>query len=202
MEHSATYTIYFGDSKVVIASENPTFAAAIMVVDDRLSVSRAKVLKKVETDKCVVILTPDPRKTFDLLASEFVVVEAAGGVVTNDSDALLMIYLRQRWDLPKGHIEQGESSAVAALREVEEETGVRAEIVGNEPVMCTLHAYDTYGRWELKRTAWWRMRAVGGDIRPQQEEGIGEVVWCPMAELAERLESSYPTIKELLARCM
>lgn len=202
MEHPATYTIYFGDSKVVIASECPVVAASVIAVDDTLSVSRAKVLKKVETDKYVAILTPDPRKTFDLLASEFVVVEAAGGVVTNDDDELLMIYLRRCWDLPKGHIEEGESSDVAALREVKEETGVCAEIVDNKPVMCTLHAYDTYGRWELKRTVWWRMRAVGGSIRPQQEEGIGEVVWCPRAELAERLKSSYPTIKELLARCM
>ncbi len=199
MLHSREYTIYFGDAKVVITTSKPADCGSVLGVDDNLSVSRAKVIKKVETDKFVAILSSNTMRTFEALAQQFCVVRAAGGVVTNHRGELLMIYLRGRWDLPKGHIEEGEQSSVAALREVGEETGVKAEIVGCEPLMITLHAYDTYGRWELKSTDWWQMRASTDVLKVQAEEGIVDVEWCAGAELRERINASYPTIKEVVA---
>lgn len=198
MKQSAPYTIYFGDARVDITSSQPDSGSSLLVVDDTLSVLRAKVIKKVETDKFVTILSPNPRQTFSLLAAQFVEVRAAGGVVINEGGELLMIYLRKRWDLPKGHIEDGESSAEAACREVLEETGVEAVVVDDKPLITTLHAYDTYGRWELKYTDWWRMTAVGGELRPQTEEGICGIGWYSGIGLAERLNSTYPTIKEVI----
>lgn len=158
-------------------------------------VSRAKVIKKVDIDKFVAVIAENPEASFRRFAGEFVAVEAAGGAVLNDRGELLMISLRGRWDLPKGHIEEGEESSVAALREVEEETGIVAEIVGTEPLATTYHAYDTYGRWELKRTEWWQMRQRGGELCCQREEGIAAAVWCTPKECGERLKMSYPTIK-------
>ena len=199
MLHSEEYTIYFGDAKVVIATSLPANCGAWLGVDDYLSVSRAKVIKKVETDKFVTILSPDPEQTFEALAEQFIRARAAGGVVTNSRGELLMIHLRGRWDLPKGHIEEGEASSEAALREVKEETGVDAEIVGSMPLRTTLHAYDTYGRWELKSTDWWQMRALSERLVAQAEEGIKGVEWCGGEELVERINRSYPTIKEVVA---
>ena len=193
------YTIYFGDAKVVIASSKPADCDVWLGVDDYLSVSRAKIIKKVETDKFVTILSPSPEQTFKAIAEQFHMVYAAGGVVRNDRGELLMILLRGRWDLPKGHIEAGEESSVAALREVKEETGVDAEIVGCEPLKSTLHAYDTYGRWELKRTDWWQMRASSEALCAQTEEGIVGVEWCTGEVLSERINRSYLTIKEVVA---
>ena len=198
MKQSAPYTIYFGDARVDITSSMPDYTSSLLAVDDSLSISRAKVVKKVETDKFVTILSSDPRKTFRLLADQFVEVRAAGGVVISDADELLMIYLRRRWDLPKGHIEEGEGSADAARREVLEETGVEAITVGDAPLITTLHAYDTYGRWELKYTDWWVMRSIGGELRPQTEEGICGIGWYKGMGLAERLNSTYPTIKSVV----
>lgn len=190
-----SYTIYFCDTEVVVATESPDSQYTVLGVDTSFAISRAKVVKKVETDKFIAIITPNPTATFSSLKSQFKEVYAAGGVVESDEEELLMIELRNRWDLPKGHIEVGESESVAALREVEEETGIKAEIVGSEPIAVTWHAYDTYGSWELKRTSWWRMRALKGDVVPQREEGIAKVVWSAKAEVAERLKRSYPTIK-------
>ena len=188
-------SIYFGDTEVVIATESPGSQYAILDVDASFAISCAKVVKKVETDKYIAILTLNPDATFESLKSQFKFVRAAGGAVENMSDELLMIELRNRWDLPKGHIEEGESESEAALREVEEETGVKAQIVGDKPLAITWHAYDTYGVWELKRTSWWRMRTSVCEVVPQSEEGIAKVVWSAKEDVAERLKRSYPTIK-------
>lgn len=203
-------TIYVGSSRIVFASEllSEHSLAAIgaasnecveyLDVDDNMSVSWAKVVKKVGNSKFVVIVTPDIERTFGCVAQQMVEVEAAGGVVGNERGELLMILLRERYDLPKGHVESGESSADAALREVEEETGIVARLVGEEPLAVTMHAYDCYGRWELKRTAWWQMQYVEGIVQPQHDEGIAWVGWCNDEAVATNLRQSYDTIKRVV----
>jgi len=193
--NDSTYTIYFGEHRVAFLAEPPADADSVIYAESLDAVSRAKVIKKVETDKFVAIVAKNPCEAFEHFGSEFVMVEAAGGAVLNDSEELLMILLRERWDLPKGHIEAGEEPSRAALREVEEETGIVAELVGAEPLIETWHAYDTYGRWELKHTRWWQMRATGGELRCQAEEGIAKAEWCNSEERSEKLKVSYPTIK-------
>lgn len=193
-----SYSIYFCDTEVVVTTVLPSSQYAVLDVDTTYEISCAKVVKKVETDKFIAIITTNPEATFNSLKSQFKVVLAAGGVVENENEELLMIELRNRWDLPKGHIEAGECECEAALREVKEETGISAEIVGNEPIAVTWHAYDTYGSWELKRTSWWQMRALSGDVAPQFEEGIAKVAWYTAQEVGERLKNSYPTIKHVV----
>ena len=193
------HTIHIGDSRVVICSEPLAEEHASLMADAELSFSRAKIVKKVETNKLIALITPNPDLTFERLKEQFVVVEAAGGVVLNECDELLMIRLRDKWDLPKGHVEAGESSLEAALREVEEECGIVGEMVGNEPLAETWHAYDTYGRWELKRTTWWQMRATKSATVAQAEEGITAAEWCAMDCVEEHIKESYRTIKEVVA---
>ncbi|HNW67487.1 MAG TPA: NUDIX domain-containing protein, partial [Bacteroidales bacterium] len=66
---------------------------------------------------------------------------AAGGVVVNDNDEILMIFRKNRWDFPKGKVENGEPISVAAQREVNEETGVNATIIDDIP-LSTFHLYQ------------------------------------------------------------
>lgn len=194
----AKHTLYFGNNEVVVATAPPSPDYTTIAVESSLAIPRAKLIKKVETNKFVAIITPDPDRTFSLLQEEFVRVNAAGGVVENDCGDLLMIELRGRWDLPKGHIEATESSAEAALREVEEETGIGATLCDTAPLATTWHAYDTYGRWELKRTEWWRMQSQGGELHPQASEGITRAEWCAKESLCERLKTSYATIIQVV----
>lgn len=192
-------SIYFGDAEVVITDTPQDHRYAVVYADTSIINNLgAKIQKKVETNKFVAVISQDPTATFEKLKQDFVIVEAAGGVVQNERDELLMIELRGRWDLPKGHIEAGEEANIAALREVEEETGVVAELVDKEPLMETWHAYNTYGRWELKRTRWWRMRALCGELKPQDEEGIARVEWCSAESVQERLKMSYATIRRVI----
>lgn len=199
MKHSTTYTIYFGASALHISTKAECSDACIMHACAQEKNLRAKIIKKVEFSKSTTLVTDDPEATFAALCKEFKVVRAAGGVVTNCKDELLMIRLRNRWDLPKGHIEAGEDSRTAALREVEEETGIMAETLDNKPLATTWHAYNIYGPWELKSTEWWRMRATNDAMpAPQEEEGITEVRWMDCEARIEALTESYETIKEVV----
>ena len=62
---------------------------------------------------------------FDNFARNFRIIHAAGGIVRNEQEAILMIYRLDKWDFPKGKVEAGEQYAEAAIREVEEETGLK-----------------------------------------------------------------------------
>ena len=200
MQNVAIHTIYFGSSRVDICPVPPSAADCVVEVEVNMELSVAKVIKKVESRKYVALIAQDVDEAFELFKRQFLVVEAAGGVVLNGSGELLMILSRGHWDLPKGHVESGEKGCEAALREVEEETGLRCEIVGESPLAHTWHAYDTYGRWELKRTEWWAMRPIGGELKPQTEEGIVEACWIGGDRLAEALKLSYATIKSVVER--
>src|SRR3989442_274166 len=90
------------------------------------------------------------------------VVRAAGGVVLRDGRVLLVHRPRYGdWTFPKGKALPGESDEDCALREVEEETGLRCEL--GEELPATAYV-DGMGR--PKRVRWWRMRPVGGAFMP------------------------------------
>lgn len=98
----------------------------------------------------------------------FKVVEAAGGVVKNQNGELLFIHRIGKWDLPKGKIEQGESLEQAALREIEEETGLK-ELILEDFLNNTFHIYtERNGEKILKTTYWFKVGYVGNETpKPQ-----------------------------------
>lgn len=193
-----TYTIYFADVCVVITSQPVPPTYSVMECDGQQRILRANLVKKAETDKYIAVKTPDADRTMASLASQFVQVEAAGGVAVDVRGRKLMISRNGRWDLPKGHREAGESLEACAARETEEETGVRVAEVGE--LLCrTTHCYNLYGRWEMKHTSWFRMTAAddGAAPRPQAEEGIVAAEWVGDDEVRRRIKTSYPTIREV-----
>lgn len=134
---------------------------------------------------------------YQALLEQFTYIRAAGGLVFNDANELLMIFRRGKWDLPKGKVEAGEDDATAALREVKEETGVSAEVVG-ERKFFGYHTYGTYGTPMFKETVWFEMRALPGQqLLPQSEEDIAQAVWVPMAEVDAKLRNSYESVRDL-----
>jgi len=127
-------------------------------------------------------------------------IAAAGGVVTNEKGAILMIYRLGHWDLPKGKVEKKEVIEAAALREVEEECGMK-DLVIKRPLRPTYHTYPYKGTIALKTTYWYHMETNTQDqvLVPQLEEGISEVRWVMPQELELCLKSSYPLIRFLLS---
>lgn len=194
MEH----TVYFADKSLLFTGEAPRGEALAVAAAEAGVPSRDKIVNFLETHNSVAFVTPDPDAAFARFAEDFAVVEAAGGVVVNGCGERLMIRRNGRWDLPKGHIEPGEEPEACAAREIAEETGVEAEVVA--PLCSTWHAYwfPKTARWELKRTRWFLLRALGETVLvPQTEEGIEQAVWCPPADFTARLEEAFPTVQRV-----
>lgn len=159
----------------------------------------AKLLQIFGNSDSIELLSDDFEAVFAHFCSLFVLVEAAGGVVADRQGRIAMIHRRGRWDLPKGHRDAGETLAECAAREIEEECGL-SQLAVDQELCSTLHFYDTYGRWELKRTTWFAVRAEGSTATtPQTDEDIARVEWCTLSEAVRRAEhESYPTIARVM----
>ena len=108
-------------------------------------------------------------------------VRAAGGVVWKaDPTGEVRVAVIHRpayddWSLPKGKLHQEEDELAAALREVEEETGLRC-VAG--PVLGSSTYVDRQGRKKIVR--YWPMRPVGGRFHPSRE--VDELRWVSLPE--------------------
>lgn len=182
----------------MFAKEAPADAMVVLSAADGVF-DPANLIEKIGNNNTMWITGGDPERVFEEFCLQFVTVRAAGGVVENGSGCLLMIYRKGWWDLPKGHVEQGETTEQAAVREVEEETGLVDLSVG-ELITTTQHFYNDFGPWEMKRTWWYAMRHEGtGDTVPQSEEGIDRVEWLGGKELWGALEGAYTTIRSVVS---
>lgn len=148
--------------------------------------------------KGYVLLTDDVEFAFADLATHMVPIEAAGGVVFNDEEEVLLIKRLGKWDLPKGKIDAGEGREEAAIREVMEECSINdLSIVASLP--CTYHVYKMHNFNFLKITYWYTMHAASGQtLKPQVEEHITEVKWFDWATLDVDGLETYISIADLL----
>ena len=129
------------------------------------------------------------------LPSPTEVVQAAGGLVVRRHRGALEIAVvhrpvHQDWSFPKGKLEEGETFELAALREVEEETGMACRLlrfIGHTEYV------DRKGR--AKAVAYWVMEATGGSFTPNLE--VDELRWVPLDEAYRLL--TYPRDRELVA---
>jgi 8-oxo-dGTP diphosphatase len=118
-------------------------------------------------------------------------VQAAGGVLLRDGCVLVVHRPRyDDWTLPKGKLEPGESLEQGALREVEEETGLRC-VLGEE--LGRTRYRDRVGR---DKEACYFLMTADGEPEPRNE--VDEVRWVPLGEAAALL--SYGRDAELLSR--
>ncbi len=133
------------------------------------------------------------------LKETFRMAPAAGGVVVKDGQ-FVSIVRKGIPDLPKGHIEKGETPEVAALREVEEETGIGKLHIINE-LPSTWHCYLEHDEWTLKRTYWYLMESEETiQPKPQTEEGITEIKLIGNEGIEDFLKNTFRSISEILGK--
>ena len=147
--------------------------------------------------KSLFLYHSNQEKLWRNLLKKFPIVQAAGGLVINSKSEYLFIFRNNKWDLPKGGIEKKENIKDAALREVNEETGVEdIEII--KPLPMTYHFFKRNGVFKLKKTFWYLMKTeFDGKFKPQLLEGITKVEWKLKEELNEIFKNSYENIKTL-----
>lgn len=144
-----------------------------------------------------------PEHFFELFKSAFLNINAAGGVVFNRDGEILFILRNGIWDLPKGKVDEGETTPETAIREVEEECGISGmQIV--KKLSSTYHIYQsrykiTKEQWIFKETFWYEMKYSGAAKgTPQQEEGITKIKWCARNELDVVLANTYENLKQII----
>ncbi len=139
---------------------------------------------------------PQLKKAF---FKHFLLIKAGGGIVKNSKGELLMIFRRGKWDLPKGKLDEGETIEECAIREVQEETGLK-ELKMQELKGISYHAYEEFGKYILKESHWYEMKAKGNEKPvPQTEEDITEIVWAKREKLPEYISNTFPAIERLLS---
>ena len=144
------------------------------------------------------IIHHDILSLFEEFKACFDYIEAAGGLVMRPDGTFLVMKRDGVWDLPKGKLDNGESSEAAALREVSEETGLK-ELKVIQPILSTFHTYQITEDMLLKKTKWYEM-LYKGDAEPVPEiaERITEIRWVEPGKTDFIRTNTYPSVLDVL----
>lgn len=196
--------IYFGDSPLFLCDNIDPDIEPFLHHDDAVFVDEFSphaihaMLHEMERTNihAGILLHPDLPALQKAVFKKFTPITAGGGAVWKKKE-LLFIFRRNKWDLPKGKLDPGETIETCALREVEEETGTVAQI--KRPLLTTYHTYTEAGKHILKTSVWFEMEAAPGQTdKPQAEEDITELRWLKRADWPMVLENTFPSIKDVL----
>jgi 8-oxo-dGTP pyrophosphatase MutT (NUDIX family) len=128
---------------------------------------------------------------------------SAGGAVVHEQDVIVVVPVKRDANrrrvlaLPKGHLDQGENDEAAAVREVAEETGVKAELI--EKLGDVEYTYERRGRRRAKRVAFYLFEYRSGSLEDHDHE-IEVARWMPLEQAAEEL--TYPGEREIVRRAI
>ncbi|MBT8189696.1 MAG: NUDIX domain-containing protein [Saprospiraceae bacterium] len=202
------YKIYINDNVLLLADSaklKPKVQDINQVIapysgNKKMLLAYIDMLEKTDRFDEVIIHYQDLDKLKDDFKSLFVIVHAAGGIVLNEKEEILVIKRLGLLDLPKGKLDEGEKKKDAASREVEEETGI-SNLKRHKKFSRTRHTYRTSkGKRVLKISHWYYMTAPDQDLIPQEEENITEARWMPVNFLETNTEDIYPSIRALIER--
>lgn len=162
------------------------------VVIRLLYLMRTRKMKKLDS---VTLVTDNKKELKEFVKSRFLIVKAAGGIVSK-RDKILMIYRLGKWDFPKGKFDKGETPEVCAKREVEEECNIKVKL--GAPICQTWHTYTQNRKSILKKTYWFAMEnSNDSGMKPQTEEGIDDIQWMSESDAKTALINSYPSMRYL-----
>jgi len=193
------YRIYINEKVILLTESEPKKVESYERLDGEtfdLKIIYTWILK--HHSNLFYILCDDAKAFLKSVINNTTLIEAAGGLVKNGDGDYLFIYRNNKWDLPKGKIEKDEKVKVAAVREVEEECGIRVSKLGKK-ICNTYHVYISKEEVVLKKTYWFSMKYKGsGRLKPQTEEGITDVRWFRKHHIDAILMNTFPSILDVL----
>jgi len=148
-------------------------------------------------------LAPDPRPGDENVRT--VTEVSAGGVIyrrSGDDHDVALIHVRNRWGLPKGHVEEGERDEEAALREVREETGLEGKLIRKLGDIRYSYRDKTKEGDPVriyKRVHFFLLRYVRGDVRDHDHEA-DDARWFPIDQALKQLK--FATEKKMVHRAL
>lgn len=199
------YKIYL-DNRFITISGHPDRSQKYCLfhkfhdIDD-LYIKITEFLKD-DSIKSLNIYSPAADYLWQAFRSLFDVRLASGGLLLNSNDEFLFIKRNGRWDVPKGHLEKGESFRECAVREVREETGLIPADLRSD-LSPTYHIYKDNDINVLKETHWYIFDYnAKGKASPQTDEGISEVRWFAMDDLDTVRKNTWSSISGLINEAM
>jgi 8-oxo-dGTP pyrophosphatase MutT (NUDIX family) len=173
----------------------------IEIVENAMPLNISSLLGILKNQE-IQAVNPHPKSELKTFFKQFNKIKTAGGLVYHpESESYLWIKRLGLWDLPKGKIEQGESSKDAAIREITEECGLTGILQLKHRICSTYHAYEFRNKSILKKNNWYYLEYQGDLItKPQLEENITEAQWMKKDEIENCLKQTYPSIEEVIFR--
>ena len=198
--------IYFGEKPVYLCDQLDEILKElihhpdVVFIDELSSPAINSLLHEIKKEDfhAGIIMHNDFEKLKKDFYRHFTPINAAGGIVQNENKEMLFIFRRGKWDLPKGKMEKNETAETCAVREIEEETGVK-QLKLKRKIGDTYHAYQEFGKHFLKQSHWYYFTCSSKQaLKPQQEEDILEAKWIATKDIKKPLSNTYSTIKDIL----
>lgn len=188
------YKVFVNDIPIIITSSSKNVNNYPVYLYNDIGFDEILHKLKKNSIKGITLISNNLEQDWSHFIQNLEVVSAAGGLVINNRKEILFIFRNGVWDLPKGKIEKGESTEIAAIREVEEECGI-FDLSIIKKLVVTYHIYYQKGL-KLKETYWYLMTSdYKAELIPQTEEGITEVSFKNEIESQVALQNTYANIK-------
>ncbi len=192
------YKIFYNNNFLLISDKSTKCNAClpINIIDNSFIVD----FTNDNIDNNYIIITDNIDNTIETLKKQLNYIKAAGGLVLNNNNEVLLIKHYNVWDLPKGWIEKNEQEADCAYREVKEECGITKHKIIKK-LTETFHIYKYNNQLNLKHTIWFLMSYNANEtLIPQTEENIRDIVWATIPDLPKYYKNMYDSIVDILQK--
>ena len=195
------YKVFFNQKHVVLTTDIiiPKEDSPLFYVKFTNKKFIVKVLKTKKV-KMLYLYHSKEEKLWYHFFNMFKLIEAAGGLVENlKTNHFLLIFRNKKWDLPKGRINKNEEVKNAAIREIEEETGVQnLSII--KSLNTTYHIFKKNRKYRLKKTFWYLIHTDFNDeLTPETKEGIEKAIWIDKKSIGSLKSKMYQNIKLVIS---
>lgn len=202
------YSIYINEKPIILCHsedveqyqkkyKGKTVLTSLYAYKVKSLLQHIDMMEKAQNHDAVIIHCTKYNKLKKDFKSLFDVVKASGGLVENEKGEFLFIFRRGFWDLPKGKLDKKEALTDAAIREVNEETGVEDLLLGPR-ILVTRHMYRAGKKRAIKKSYWFHMNCKKQKLIPQAEEDIEQAIWSTFEDFERYRSPIYASIQDVI----